>query len=109
MLRIFKACLLTVLLETGLFYLLGYRKKDDLTIVACANVVTNLTLNLTIALLSPSGPGFWLAVMETIVVVVEYLIYARAFGASNRLFGQTLAANILSYTVGVVLSVTGLL
>ena len=103
MLRIFKACLLTVLLETGFFYLLGYREKDDLTIVACANVITNLTLNLTIALLFPEGPGLWLALMEGIVVLAEYLIYARAFGASGKLFLQTLAANALSYGVGVLL------
>ena len=109
MLRIFKACLLTVLLEIGLFYLLGYREKDDLTIVACANVVTNLTLNLTIALFLSGGPGFWLVLLEIIVVIAEYLIYASAFGASNRLFGQTLAANVLSYSVGVVLSAVGLL
>ena len=103
MFLLFKACLLTVLLETGLFYVLGYREKDDMTIVACANVITNLTLNLTISLLIPRGPGFWLALMEGIVVAVEYLIYARAFGASKRLFLQTLAANLLSYGAGVLL------
>ena len=109
MLRIFKACLLTVLLETGLFYLLGYRGKDDLTIVACANVVTNLTLNLTIALFLSGGPGFWLVLMEAAIVATEYLIYARAFGGSKKLFLQTLAANVLSYSAGVVLSAAGLL
>ena len=109
MLRIFKAFLLTVLLETGLFYLLGYREKDELMIVACANVVTNLTLNLTIALFLSGGPGFWLVLLETAVVVAEYLIYASAFGASKKLFLQTLAANVLSYGAGVVLSAAGLL
>ena len=109
MLRIFKACLLTVLLETGLFCLLGYREKDELMIVACANVITNLTLNLTIALFLSGGPGFWLVLLETAVVVAEYLIYASAFGASKKLFLQTLAANVLSYSAGVVLSAAGLL
>ncbi len=109
MLRIFKACILTVGLEAGLFYLLGYRKKDDVTIVACANVITNLVLNLTIAMCFPGGPGSWLALMEILVVIVEYVIYARAFGATNRLFGQTLTANILSYVAGVVLGAAGLL
>ena len=103
MFLLFKACLLTVVLETGLFYLLGYREKDDLTIVACANVVTNLTLNLTIALFLSGGPGLWLALLEGLVVLAEYLIYARAFGASKKLFLQTLAANLLSYGAGVLL------
>lgn len=109
MLRIFKACILTVFLETGLFYLLGYRKKDDVTIVVCANVITNLVLNLTIALLFPGGPGSLLVLMEIAVVIAEYLIYAKAFGATNRLFGQTFAANMLSYAAGVVLGAAGLL
>ncbi len=103
MLRLFKACLLTVLLETGLFYLKGFREKDDLTIVACANVVTNLSLNLLIALLFPGGPGAWLILLEAMVVIGEYLIYAKAFGASKRLFLLTLAANLLSYGTGVLL------
>ena len=103
MFLLFKACLLTVVLETGLFYLLGYREKDDLTIVACANVVTNLTLNLTIALFLSGGPGLWLALLEGLVVLAEYLIYVRAFGASKKLFLQTLAANLLSYGAGVLL------
>ena len=103
MFLLFKACLLTVVLETGLFYLLGYREKDDLTIVACANVVTNLTLTLTIALFLSGGPGLWLALLEGLVVLAEYLIYARAFGASKKLFLQTLAANLLSYGAGVLL------
>ena len=63
MLRIFKACILTVFLETGLFYLLGYRKKDDVTIVVCANVITNLVLNLTIAWFFPGGPGSFLLLL----------------------------------------------
>ena len=109
MIRIFKACILTVFLEAGLFYLLGYRKKDDVKIVVCANVITNLVLNLAIALLFPGGPGSFLLLMEIAVVIAEYLIYAKAFGATNRLFGQTLAANALSYTAGVVLSAAGLL
>ncbi|MBQ3662304.1 MAG: hypothetical protein IJQ41_01095 [Firmicutes bacterium] len=109
MLRIFKACILTVFLETGLFYLLGYRKKDDVTIVVCANVITNLVLNLTIAWFFPGGPGSFLLLLEIAVVIAEYLIYAKAFGATNRLFGQTLAANVLSYAAGVVLGAAGLL
>jgi hypothetical protein len=109
LLRIFKACILTVFLETGIFYLLGYRKKDDVTIVVCANVITNLVLNLTIAWFFPGGPGSFLLLLEIAVVIAEYLIYAKAFGATNRLFGQTLAANVLSYAAGVVLSAAGLL
>ena len=71
MLRIFKACILTVFLETGLFYLLGYRKKDDVTIVVCVNVITNLVLNLTIAWFFTGGPGSFLLLLEIAVVIAE--------------------------------------
>ena len=109
MLTLIKACLLTVLIETGFFYLLGYREKDDPVIVACANVVTNLSLNLLIALAFPRGAGLWLILLEAAVVAVEYLIFARAFGPSKKLFWQTLAANALSFGTGLVLSAAGLL
>ena len=78
MLRIFKACILTVFLETGLFYLLGYRKKDDVTIVVCANVITNLVLNLTIALLFPGGPGSLLVLMEIAVVIIALVFLIKS-------------------------------
>ncbi len=103
MLLIAKACLLTVLLEAGLFYLRGFRERDDMVIVACANVVTNLSLNLLIVLLFPRGPGGWLVLLEAIVIIAEYLIYAKAYGAAKRLFLLTLGANLLSYGVGTLL------
>ena len=106
---LFLACLLTVVIETGFFALQGYRGKDDLIIVACANAATNLSLNLLIALVFPQGAGLWLFLLEAAVVVTEYLIYARAFGASRRLFLLTLAANVLSFAAGLLLSASGIL
>ena len=101
------ACFLTVLVETALFVLFGYRSKDDLTIVACANIVTNLTLNLLLAFVFPYDAHFWVLPLEVTVVLAEYLIYAKAFGASKKLFLQTLAANVLSFVLGVILPVFG--
>ena len=43
---IFLACALTVLIETPFLALFGYRKRDEVVIIVCANVVTNLLLNL---------------------------------------------------------------
>lgn len=103
------ACFLTVVIETGFLALCGYRGRDDLIIVACANVVTNLSLNLLLALCFPGGAGPWLAFLEAVVVIAEYLIYARAFGASRRLFLLTLAANVLSFGIGLLLSAAGVL
>lgn len=79
-----KAAILTVLIETILFFLYGYRQKTFLYIVMLANLLTNVSLNLAVflsALLIARQilPGFVLfiviAVGETAAVAVEYIIY----------------------------------
>ena len=100
---IFLACLLTVLIEGGFFALLGYRDRFSLTVIICANVITNLLLNLAILRAFRGDPGAWLYAMEAVVVAAEYAIYARAFGWGWRLLLLTLAANVLSYGAGVLL------
>ncbi len=100
---IFLACLLTVLIAGGFFALLGYRDRFSLTVCICANVITNLLLNLAILRAFRGDPGAWLYAMEAVVVAVEYAIYAHAFGRGWRLLLLTLAANVLSYGAGVLL------
>ena len=39
---IFLCCLLTVLIEGVFFIVLGYRDRISLTVIVCANVITNL-------------------------------------------------------------------
>ena len=87
------ACTLTVLIETPFFALFGYRSKDEITVTACANVATNLLLNLGLSVY-PGAPVF---VAEAAVTLSEYAAYALAFGRSRRLFSLTLAANLLSF------------
>ena len=101
--RLFLPCILTVLLETPVFLLAGYRSKTDVTIVVCTNVVTNLLLQLCFLVLPLTV--FWVAVLELLVLGSEYAIYACAFGRSRRLFLLTLAANALSLGVGLLLRV----
>ena len=99
---LFLACLLTVLTETPFLALFGYRSRDELTIIICANVVTNILLNLSAALfLSLTVPV--VVLLESAVVLAEYCAYALAFGRSRRLFLLTLAANCLSFGLGLVL------
>ncbi len=96
------ACVLTVLLETPLFLLAGYRQRDEVTVVVCANVVTNLLLNVTVALLAPVGAAA-VCLLEAAVVAAEYAIYALAFGRSKRLALLTLAANCFSFAAGLLI------
>lgn len=96
------ACLLTVLIETSFLALFGWRRQQDLTVILCANVLTNLLLNLSFRLGLPYEP-VWIAAGELCVLAAEYAIYARAFGPSLRLLLLTLAANVLSFGLGLLL------
>ena len=96
---IFVACILTVLIEVPFLMLFGYRSRDDCIIIACTNVITNLILNIVLLF-----AGSWLVYpLEVLVVAAEYLIYAKAFSPSFKLFGLTLAANVLSYSIGLLI------
>ena len=94
-------CLLTVVIETVFFVLFGYRGKDTLIVLICTNILTNVALNITAAITGWEPPGAYLA--EIAVVAVEYAIFARAFGPSKKLFWLTLAANALTFALGLVI------
>ena len=102
MIRYLTACGLTVLIETGFFLLLGWRDRDQLAAVVCANVVSNLLLNLCLSLWIPFN-AWTVALGELLVVAFEYAVYARLRGRNRRLALQTLLANALSFGAGVLL------
>ena len=98
---IFLACLLTVLTETPFLMLFGFRSMDAVTVIICANIVSNLLLNLALLccpwLYAPAS----LALLECTAAAFETAVYSRAFGFSWRLLLLVLAANILSFVAGV--------
>ena len=96
------ACLLTVAIETPFLVLCGYRGRRAVGVIVCANVLTNLPLNLAFALGLPYRPGV-IAAAELAVVAIEYLIYAKAFGRSRKLLLLTLVANCLSFGLGLLI------
>ena len=98
---IFLACGLTVLIETGFLALCGYLDAFSIAVIVCANIITNLTLNLILALTGLWG--WWLLPLELAVVGGEFAIFAEAFGPSWRIFGLTFAANALSFGAGLLL------
>lgn len=102
---IFAACLITVCVEAAFLALFGFRSREELLIISCANVITNLTLNLSLMLIVHLGGNYaaWVYWLEALVVAAEYLIYARAFGPGWRLFFLTLGANSLSYSLGLLI------
>ena len=102
MMRYLTACGLTVLIETGFFLLLGWRDRDRIAAVICANIVTNLLLNLCLSLWVPFN-AWTVALGELLAVAAEYAVYACLCGRSRRLALQTLLANALSFGVGILL------
>lgn len=99
----FLACALTAAVETALFALFGYRRGWQLLVVACANVASNLLLNLTAALAFPGGVGAWVWLLEGAVLAAEYAVYTVAFRPGWRLFALTAGANALTYGLGLLL------
>ena len=102
------ACALTILIETPVLALWGARRWNELLVVASANAVTNLLLNLFLGLCP-----FWAALPavllpEAAVVAAEYGVFRLAFGRRGGLFAVTLGANVLSYTLGLLLQVLSL-
>lgn len=101
---LFVACFLTVLIETPLFCLWGWRDRAAVTIVVCVNVISNLLLNLTLLLVFPGrGAGNWIYLLEALVVAGEYAVYALAFKPSWKLLLQTFTANLVSYGLGLLI------
>ena len=97
------ACVITVVVETVLFRIFGYKKADDLVIIVLSNVITNVTLNVLILLVPDLYDVPWLIIAELAVVAAEYLIYRRAFGGSFKLLILTFFANVLSFASGLIL------
>ena len=94
-----KACFLTMAVETALFTLFREtRRWAFLALCLAVNVATNLTLNCVLLLTGWSGLAVY--PLELVVVAVEYGAYALGTGRSQKLFVLTLAANVLSYTLG---------
>lgn len=98
---LYVCCALTVVIETAFFSLFGYwKEKYFLVLCPAVNIATNLTINL---ILSYYFEWWLVAVLEVLVVAAEYAVYAAAYGQSKKLFALTLAANVVSFTIGFIL------
>ena len=98
---LYLACIVTTIIETALFSVLGYGKKQNFLLLCIAvNIATNLSINLILEEYETICLVFF---MEIVVVLVEYVVYALAIGNSRKLLLYTVCSNIASFIVGIVM------
>lgn len=107
--------ILTVLVELGVAWLFGFRRKELVLLVVATNVVTQVALNVILnAIYNTRGPWafcFYMAVLELAVFVIEavvyYLLFNRLGGGEikrGKIFLYALAANLCSFVGGLLLA-----
>ena len=99
------AAVATVMIETPLFWLLGYRRWRECLGFAGINVVSNLLLNESLSALPPSAhlPAA-IAVGELLVLALEFTLCRRVVrGSSARLLKVLTITNATSLLCGLLL------
>jgi hypothetical protein len=101
LLLFFLPALLTAAVEMLFFSALGYHSRDAIIVIICTNILANVTVNAVFSLIGWKLPEAYLA--ELLVAAAEYAIFACAFGRSKKLFLLTLAANALTFGLGLII------
>lgn len=97
--------LITVVSETGLFLLFGFKDKKFILNCIVINVITNLTLNISLALTNAiSNPNYlWILLGSEIGVLLVETLYLLLIDRPNKryqIIPLTLSANCLSFLLG---------
>jgi hypothetical protein len=93
--------LLTVIVETAFLACFGFRSRRFILISILANLTSNYALNYFLLYL-PSSWNYQLSLVlgELVVVLYESAIYLRFEKKKYELIPLTVAANILSFLLG---------
>lgn len=98
------ALLLTLIIEAGVAYLLGFRTGRFLTALAAINVITNPALNYLLLVLAYLGTDISLArviLLEILVVVIEWQLLVYVFRSpKGRFLLLSIVANAASFFIG---------
>ncbi len=99
--------LLTVTVEGGIAYLLGFRTRQSLLAVALINVITHVILNYLILVLGYLGittTFAFIAILEILIVIVEWQMLVYVFHSpKGRFLILSALANAASFFIGVLL------
>lgn len=98
--KLLLAAALTIVIETAFLFAVGYRNREFVLVCALINFVTNICLNLALALI-PAGQGSLLIYpFELAVVLIEWSAL-RLFTQKRRYLPVfVLLANLLSFSLG---------
>jgi len=101
-----KPLFLTLLFEVPVSFLMGIRRKD-LLLVVLVNMITNPLLCLVCRILMYNlGIGtyyyFFLAILEILVVYVEYLYFHRYLSDGKSALRLSLILNLVSFIGGLI-------
>lgn len=105
--EIFYALFLTLIFEGLVFMFCKFKRKDFWIMFFLINILTNLSVNLILFSLSIFLPYTVLVIilyiLEISVIFIEYFFYTKEEGKSIKLFLCTFLANLLSYSLGLLI------
>ena len=103
LLKLLAAVVLTILIETAFYFIVGYRSRVFLIACVLINFITNLPLNLALALIPANNGRVLLCPLEIAVVLIEWGVL-RLFASKRRgLPALVFFANLLSFSAGLLI------
>ncbi|MDD3477815.1 MAG: hypothetical protein PHP32_02980 [Candidatus Izemoplasmatales bacterium] len=107
------AVVLTLLIELGLLYLVGYREKHTYKVALYVNLATQIVLNLLLwygfyGLMSIFGYFFVLILGEFVVFIIEMIAFQKLFKERKwfKPIPYAILANFLSMIIGILMLAT---
>ena len=98
--------MLTLVLEAGFFFVIGKRNRKDLLLVVMVNILTNpavVLLYWLCAIYTSWNLMFVIIPLEFAAIATEGYCYSKYGQTFKRPYVFSLAANVFSYTVGLIL------
>jgi len=106
LLYIFIGLILTIVVETSLFVIFGFKDKKFILICVILNIITNLLINFILyCIIKIDSSAFivWEIILEIVVALVEVVTYQIIYRKQYVLIPLSIAANALSFFLGIIL------
>ena len=96
---------LTLLVESAVLLFWKERRIAVFGFLAAVNILTNLSINLALALLRPTGVAYslWVLALELLVLITEAVLLSLYLADGHRGLLYSLSCNLTSYIAGVII------